>query len=502
MKPRTTRPYRLLGAVALVGVLAAAGCSKDKAADTTAAAPAETAAAPAETTAAPADTAAAGTAAAETTAAPDTVAADTAAAAPAAAGSITVAIVDNPTMKDIQTLTPKNFTAKTGIKVNFVTLNEQTLREQVTKSVGSNAGQYDVVMIGPYEAPQFGKNGWLKDLTKYSTDDTAYDVNDLIPSVKGALSNDGKLFAVPFYGESSFVMYRKDLLEAAGVTMPAAPTWDEVAAAARKVKTADVAGICLRGKPGWGDLGASLTTVVNTYGGTWWDANADGSIGKAQINSGGFKDATNFYVQLIKDAGEPDAANASFNECLKLMQDSKAAMWYDATVAAGILESADSPIKGKLGYALAPVKDTKASGWLWSWALAMPEGTKNADNAWKFMSWATSKDYIQAAGTQLPGGWAGVPPGNRISTYSLPEYKAAAASFADQTLAAMKAAPIDNPGTTKRPGLPGVQYVGVPEFQDVGTRCTQEISASIAGNQTVDAALGKCQAIAAEASTS
>ena len=491
----------MLGAVLVLGLVAGACSSTKKAADTTAAAVADTttATAAADTTAAAAaDTTA--PKAADTTA---TKAADTTAAAAAAAsgdkGSITVAIVDNPTMKDIQTLTPDNFTAQSGIKVNYVSLNEQTLREQVTKSVGSGAGQYDVVMIGPYEAPQFGANGWLQDLTAMAAKDTAYDVNDLIPSVRGALSNAGKMYAVPFYAESSFVMYRKDLADAAGVKIPDAPTWDELAAAAKKLKTPDMAGICLRGKPGWGDLGASLTTVVNTFGGTWWDANADGSIGKAETNTGGFKDATNFYVDLLKAAGEPDAANASFNECLKLMQDSKAAMWYDATVAAGILESADSPIKGKLGYALAPTKSTKASGWLWSWALAMPAGTKNTDAAWKYMSWATSKDYIKLAGTKLPGGWAAIPPGSRTSTYSIPEYLAAAPTFAPMTLKAMQAAPIDNPGTTKRPGLPGVQYVGVPEFQDVGTRCTQEISGAIAGTQSVDAALGKCQTIASEA---
>jgi sorbitol/mannitol transport system substrate-binding protein len=494
MKPRSHvgRTFKLAGIVLAIG-LTAASCSKDKAADTTAAAAAETTAVSADTTA-PA-------AAAETTAA--TPAAETTAEAVAApageGGEITVAIVDNPTMKDIQTLTPDNFTKTTGIKVNYVSLDEQTLREQVTKSVGSGAAQYDVVMIGPYEAPQFGANGWLQDLNPQATADTAYDVADIIPAVRGALSNDGKMFAVPFYAESSFVMYRKDLADAAGAVIPDAPTWDEIATAAKKMKTADTAGICLRGKPGWGDLGASLGTVVNTFGGTWWEANADGSIGKAQVNTGGFKEAFNFYTQLLKDAGEPDAANASFNECLTMMKDSKAAMWYDATVAAGILESADSPVKGKLAYALAPTKVTKASGWLWSWALAMPAGTEKKDLAWKYMSWATSKDYIKLAAT-LPGGWAGIPPGSRTSTYSIPEYKEAAGAFADRTLAAMLAAPIDNPGTTKRPGLPGVQYVGVPEFADIGTRCTAELSGAIAGTQSNDAALDKCQTIASEVS--
>jgi sorbitol/mannitol transport system substrate-binding protein len=498
MKPRSfdrpnhsrTRKTVAIGAFAALSLLVSACGGSTATTDTTvaaepaveetvAAAPAETvAAAPAETVAAPAETT----------------------PAAAAGGEITVAIVDNPTMKDIQTLTPDNFTKQTGIKVNYVSLNEQTLREQVTKSVGSGAAQYDVVMIGPYEAPQFGANGWLKDLTAMAAADTAYDVADLIPAVKGALSNDGKMFAVPFYAESSFLMYRKDIADAAGVVIPEAPTWDEVATAANKMKSADMAGICLRGKPGWGDLGASLGTVVNTFGGTWWDANADGSIGKAQVSGAGFTEAFNFYTKLLKDAGQPDAANASFNECLKLMQDSKVSMWYDATVAAGILESDDSPIKGKLAYALAPTNKTKASGWLWSWALAMPEGTENTDAAWKFMSWATSKDYIKLAAT-LPGGWAGIPPGSRTSTYAIPEYLAAAPAFAPLTLKAMLAAPIDNPGTTKRPGLPGVQYVGVPEFADIATRCTQELSAAIAGTQSNEDALKKCQDIAAEASS-
>ncbi len=429
---------------------------------------------------------------------------DTAADDSASGGdkTITVAIVSNPTMEDIQTLTPEFFTAETGITVNYVTLEEQTLREQVTIAAGSGGGQYDVVMIGPYEAPQFGQNGWLEDISGYAADDADYDVDDLLPPIRGALSVGDQQFAVPFYGESSFVMYNKEIMDAAGITVPDAPSWDELAAIAREVDTDDVAGICLRGKPGWGDLGASLTTVVNTFGGTWWEANEDGSIGEAQINQpdSGFREATEFYVSLLNDAGEPDAANSSFGECLALLQDGKVAMWYDATVAAGLLEAADSPVAGKLGYALAPTRDTAASGWLWTWSLAMPAGVNDADAAWEFMSWATSKEYIQLAGTELPGGWAAIPPGSRTSTYAIPEYQEAAASFAERTLEAMTIAPIDNPGTTPRPGLPGVQYVNVPEFQDVGTRCTEEISAAIAGNQSVDDALDACQSIASEAS--
>jgi sorbitol/mannitol transport system substrate-binding protein len=411
-------------------------------------------------------------------------------------GSINVAIVDNPQMKDIAKLTPSLFTAKTGIKVNYTVLDEGTLRQVTTRDVAAGGRQFDVAMIGPYEAPQFGQNGNLVDLTPEATSDSAYQLNDIIPAVRNALSADGKLYAAPFYGESSFLMYRKDVLKKAGITMPAKPTWDQVAAAARKVNSPGMAGICLRGKPGWGDLGAAFTTVLNTFGGTWWSAKSDGSIDKAMVDQPQFKEALNFYVNLVKDAGEKDAANSSFNECLSQYKDGKVAMWYDATVAAGLLEADDSPVKGKNGYAAAPVDKTQASGWLWSWALAIPQTSSQADKAWKFISFATGPQYLKEAGSRVPGGWASIPPGTRKSTYEIPEYKKAAAAFAEPTLASISAAPIDNPGTTKRPGLPGVQYVGIPEFQDVGNQCTQQFSAVIAGRSSIDSALSNCQDVA------
>jgi sorbitol/mannitol transport system substrate-binding protein len=413
-------------------------------------------------------------------------------------GEINVLIVGNPQMEDISALTPDLFTAETGIDVNYSVLEETSLREIVTRDIGGGGEQFDVVMIGPYEAPQFGANGWLTDLTPYAEDDDSYQLDDLIPNVRDALSFDDKLYASPFYAESSFLMYRQDVLERAGITMPDNPTWDEVAEIARAVDSDDMAGICLRGKPGWGELGATFTTVLNTFGGTWWSADDEGNVDEAQVDQPEYREALQFYVDLVHDAGEDDAANASFNECLAQYQDGKVAMWYDATVAAGTLEADDSPVKGKNGYAPAPVKETEASGWLWSWALAIPQNSPDPDTAWEYISWATGPDYISEAGTQVPGGWAAIPPGTRASTYEIPEYQEAAGAFADATLEAMEAAPIDNPGTTPRPGVPGVQYVGIPEFQDVGNRCTEEFSAVIAGRTNIDAALSACQDIASQ----
>jgi sorbitol/mannitol transport system substrate-binding protein len=405
--------------------------------------------------------------------------------------TITVAVVNNPQMSDIQKLTPDGFEkSHPNIHVKYVTLDENTLRDQVTKDVAAGGGQFDVVMIGPYEVPTWAQNKWIVDLSSKADKDTAYDVNDLIKPIRDSLSVKGKLYAVPFYGESSFLMYRKDLLQAKGITMPAKPTWDQVAQIAGQLNdpATGMAGICLRGKTGWGENLAPLDTVVNTFGGQWYDMDWN-----AHLTDPAFKEAVNFYVNLVKTDGEKGAGNFSFNECANAMQQSKAAMWYDATVGASVIDAPGSPIAGKLGYAPAPVKNTANAGWLWSWALSIEAASKHQAAAWTYMSWATSKQYIDYAGGKL--GWAAVPPGSRYSTYSNPEYQKAAASFAKPTLDQINSVNVKQPGVKPQPYV-GVQYVGIPEFEDLGTRVSQEITAAIAGQQSVDSALNKAQGYA------
>jgi sorbitol/mannitol transport system substrate-binding protein len=414
-------------------------------------------------------------------------------------GSINVAIVNNPNQEDLARLTPSLFTTRSHIVVHYTILDDNTLRELVMADRASRSSQFDVVMIGPYEAPEYGKDGLIIDLTRMASSDKAYGLDDIIPSIREALSYRGSLYASPFYGESSFLMYRKDVLRRAGIKMPAHPTWEQVATIARQVNRPGMAGICMRGKPGWGDLGATFTTVLNTFGGTWWSANANGSVGKAMVDQPAFRRALRFYVDLVRDAGQPNAASDTYNECLAQYLNGKVAMWYDATVAAGLLEASDSRVRGKNGYAAAPVELTRSSGWLWSWALAIPTSSTKEALAWRYVAWATGPQYIEEAGPRIPGGWAAIPPGTRRSTYEIPEYKKAARAFAEPTLEAIKSAPIGNPGTSKRPGIPGIQYVGIPQFQSVGDQCTEQFAAVIRGASTIDSALANCQNIASAA---
>ena len=403
--------------------------------------------------------------------------------------TLTLATVNNPQMKDMEQLKGTFEDENPGINVNFVQMEEGDLRAAVTADVASGAGQYDIVTVGAYEVPQWGAQGWLTDLTSALADDPTYDVDDILPAVRTALTVDGKQYAVPFYGESSILMYNKEMTDAAGITISDHPTWQEVETAAKALTTSDVAGICLRGKPGWGDLFAPLTTVVQTFGGAWYDEDWN-----AQVNSPEFVEGVNFYVDLLKEAGEPDPVSNSFTECLNQLQSGKVAMWYDASVAASILEDpATSAVAGKMAYAHAPVYKTEESGWLWSWNLAVPKTTKNAEAATTFVKWATSKEYQQLVGTTL--GWTRVPPGARTSTYSIPEYEEAAAAFAPITLDVMNAVNPEQPGLNPQPWV-GIQYVTIPEFQDVGNQVAQLVADAIAGRTTVEEALDKGQVIA------
>jgi sorbitol/mannitol transport system substrate-binding protein len=412
------------------------------------------------------------------------------------ANSISVLMVNNPQMEDLQKLTADNFTKQTGITVNYTVLPENDVRDKISQEFSSQAGQYDVASLSNFEIPIYAKSQWIAPMDDFIAKDAAFDQSDILKPMAVSLSADGKIYGQPFYGESSFLMYRKDVFEQAGLTMPENPTWDQVAQLAAQVdgKQPGMKGICLRGQPGWGQVFAPLTTVVNTFGGTWF--NIDWTPG---VNAPEFKQATQFYVDLVRAHGENGAPQAGFTECLNNMTQGSVAMWYDATSAAGSLEADDSPVKGKIGYVAAPVVKTPASGWLYTWAWGIQAASKKQESAWKFVSWASGKDYENLVGQQL--GWSRLPAGKRASTYEIPEYVQQAQAFAEPTKSAIETADPLNPGVQPRPA-PGIQFVGIPEFPDLGTQVSMDISAAIAGQVTVDQALDKGQQLAESTVTS
>ncbi|PSH67596.1 sugar ABC transporter substrate-binding protein [Phyllobacterium brassicacearum] len=401
------------------------------------------------------------------------------------AETLTIATVNNSDMIRMQKLT-EDFTKKNpDIQLEWVTLEENVLRQRVTTDIATKAGQYDIVTIGTYEVPIWAKQGWLLPLDGLGD---SYDKADLLPAISDAVSVDGKLYASPFYGESAMVMYRKDLAEKAGVTIPEKPTWDQIAEAAKKMtdKSTETYGICLRGKAGWGENMALLTATANSYGARWFDEKWT-----PQFDQPEWKKALQFYVDLMKEAGPPGASSNGFNENLALFQTGKCGIWIDATVAASFVTNPkESKVADQVGYALFPTGGVENHGnWLWAWNLGVPAGTQKAEAAQKFVSWATDKAYSELVASKE--GWANVPPGTRKSLYANPEYEKAA-PFAKITLDAMNAADTSKP-TVKPVPYTGGQFVAIPEFQGIGTAVGQQFSAALAGSVSVDQALQSAQ---------
>jgi len=401
-----------------------------------------------------------------------------------AAETLTIATVNNSDMIIMQKLAPQ-WEQKTGNKLNWVVLEENVLRQRVTTDIATKGGQFDILTIGSYETPIWGKQGWLVPLDDLGDD---YDYADIFPSVKSGLSQDGHMYAVPFYAESSFTLYRTDLFKAAGLTMPEQPTYDQIKEFADKLtdKSKEQYGICLRGKPGWGENMAFLSTLVNTYGGSWFDMNW-----QPQLTSEPWKKAINFYVDLMKRDGPPGATSNGFNENQALFATGHCAMWIDATSGAGrIFDPKQSQVYDKTGFAKAPNAVTPAgAGWFWSWALAIPSSSKHVDAAKSFLKWATSKDYVKLVGESQ--NWVAAPPGTRKSTYANADYVKAApfASFVQKSMES-----IDPSKPTMNPvPYTGIQYVAIPEFQGIGTTVGQAVAAALAGQQTVDQALQSAQ---------
>ena len=401
------------------------------------------------------------------------------------ADTITIATVNNGDMIRMQGLTA-DFTEKTGHEVEWVTLEENVLRQRVTQDIATSGGQFDVMTIGMYETPIWAAQDWLVSLDDLPAE---YDIDDILPAMRAGLSHNDTLYAAPFYGESSMVMYRTDLMEAAGLEMPEAPTWDFIAEAARAMtdKDNEIYGVCLRGKAGWGENAAFITTMANSFGARWFNEDWE-----AQFDSEPWAKTLNFYLDLMNDAGPPGAATNGFNENLALFQQGKCGMWIDATVAASFVTNPDdSTVADKVGFALAPDAGLgKRANWLWAWALGIPAGTQKEEAAKAFVNWATSKEYLELVAENE--GWANVPPGTRTSLYENPEYQKV--PFAAMTLESINVADPTNPTVDPVPYV-GIQFVAIPEFSGIGTQVGQEFSAALAGQQSAEEALENAQAL-------
>lgn len=402
-----------------------------------------------------------------------------------AADTVTIATVNNSDMIRMQRLS-KVFTEQhPDITLNWVVLEENVLRQRLTTDIATQGGQFDVLTIGTYETPLWGAKKWLEPLQDLPA---SYDVQDIFPAVRQGLSVNEVMYALPFYGESTLTYYRTDLFDKAGLTMPEHPTWTQLGEFASKLNDPGKGqyGMCLRGKAGWGENMALLSTMANAFGARWFDEQW-----KPQLTSPEWTAAANFYVNTLKKYGPPGVSSNGFNETLALFNSGKCALWVDASVAGSFTtDKTQSKVADQVGFVAAPLEVTdKGSSWLYAWSLAIPSSSKHKEAAKAFITWATSKDYVKLVADQ--DGIANVPPGTRQSTYS--EAYLQAAPFAKVTLAMMQHADPSRPSAQPVP-YQGIQYVVIPEFQSIGTSVGKLFSAALTGQTSVDQALAAAQA--------
>lgn len=402
--------------------------------------------------------------------------------------TITVATAAVPQFDDIRELSKQFEDENPDVKVEYVNLPEDQLRDQLTQGVATGSSPFDVVSIGPLEVPLWAQNGWLAPVDDYLADDSDFDKDDIIPAVLNGLTMNDALYGVPISAESSMLMYRADLFEAAGIEMPANPTWDDVASMAEQIQdpAQDLAGICLRGDASWGASMAALNPILNSYGAVWYDEDW-----QPQLSSPEAVAAIDSYLNLQRNYGIPGSSTAGFPECLTAFTQGNAAMWFDATSAGASVENPEiSSVVGKVGYAPAPVDAWDGNGWLWSWNLAITSTSKKQDAAWKYLSFFGSKEYVQLVGEEL--GWERAPSATRASTYEIQEYLDAA-PFAETSLAMVdKADPTSHPLQTP---YDGILFLLLPSYQDFGTQVAKEVSAAITSGASAESVGAAADAI-------
>ena len=396
---------------------------------------------------------------------------------------LTIGTVNNSDMLVMQRLSRDFEKQNPGIKLDWRIMDENTLRRRLLSDLALDDDQFDIMTIGTYELPIWVKRGWIGALKNLPEN---YAADDLLPTVRKHLSHDGQLYALPFYAESAMTYYRKDLFTKAHVSMPDQPSYQEIVALAAKTHdpAAGVYGICLRGKPGWGENMALIGMMLHAQGGRWFDMRW-----QPELSAPAWQSVVTQYADLLSKYGPPNADKNGFNENLALFSQGHCAIWIDATVAAGMLfDPRRSKVSGQLGYASTPrFEADKNSVWLWSWALAIPTSSSHKHQAEQFIAWATSQSYIQSVANSE--GWIAVPPGTRKSTYTQARYLKAA-PFARFVLKAIEDADVSS--DSGKPYIP-IQYVSISEFQTIADQTGLEIAKVLLREQSVDKALKRAQ---------
>lgn len=328
------------------------------------------------------------------------------------------------------------FEELTGIKVKYSSTPESNYFDKLNTSLSSRSGDTDVYMTGAYQVWEYAPAGYMEPLEDYIDNPalTAEDYNydDFMEGVVGSLKWDlvpghkvgeGSQWALPMGWELNNISYNKRVFEEKGLSVP--KTTDELLETAKSLKEFNgtgTYGIAVRGTREWATIHPGYMSLFATWGAEDF-AIEDGKL-VCKLDSKEAIEMTDYWVNLIKEAGSTQWANATWYECGKDLGAAKAAMMFDASSNAYFnnFEGASAE-SGNIAWSTVPLPEGKSEEDmktnLWVWSLAMNADSKNKEAAWYFIQYFTSPDYMLWAGTE-----GASPDTPRTSVMESEEYKA------------------------------------------------------------------------------
>lgn len=276
-----------------------------------------------------------------------------------------------------------DFKAVSGVDFQIDYLNEGDRRSK-SRADASTTGRYNVYYVDEANLALFASSGWLVPLLDHYP--AAYDFDDFDDGRKTTATYDGKIWFAPIQGGGDIMVYRTDLLKAAGIAPPT--TLDELRAAVPKLTdpAKGVYGIALRGKRGSGDNVWRWMPYFKAKGGEWFQD------GKPAFDSPAAVEATNIYLDLFKYS-PPGTQTGSWDEATGAFLSGQVAIIIEsAPLAAMTIDPAKSSVADKVAF-LPPPSPMPGGGFAHGFAIGSKANPDKAsqDCAGLFVAWATSK---------------------------------------------------------------------------------------------------------------
>jgi multiple sugar transport system substrate-binding protein len=401
--------------------------------------------------------------------------------------TIACALISAGAFDNLIAVTP-TFEALTGITVQYQKIHPRDLRQKAILDLSAKTGNLHTSATDPMYYALYAANSWVDPLDDYLadsslTDPAWFDVDDVIPNWRGANAIDGKLYGMPYMGEATIQIYRKDIYDQHGLSAP--ETLDAYMETAGKIHDPGHRfwGAALRGFAGPGQNMYIYPSIFRAYGGEWFDAN-----GNLNWNTPEALAALEWYVKLLNSYAPPGVENWNWPDLGDAFSQGTVGSYIDGHTQAYLLtDPSRSRVADKMGFARWPKGPSgKRVTSIWNWGF--PINAAISDRAkvatWLFIQWASSKETQIRTSYEFEGSVRryGVV---RNSIWQTPEYiamlEAAGYNFIDATVNSMQ----EDTDVDWRPR--------VPQWPGVGDVMATAVQAALVGEQTPEQALATSQ---------